>query len=148
MEISKIEERAQVLIQALPYIQKYAQNTIVVKYGGNAMIEEDLKAAVMSDLVLMQLVGIHVVLVHGGGPEISAMLKRVGKESKFVKGMRVTDEETIDIVQMVLAGKVNKDLVQLLERHSGKAVGLCGLDGNLLRAEKIVTADDLSLIHI
>ncbi len=146
MEISKIEERAQVLIQALPYIQKYAQKTIVVKYGGNAMIDEDLKDAVMSDLVLMQLVGIHVVLVHGGGPEISAMLKRVGKESKFVKGMRVTDEETIDIVQMVLAGKVNKDLVQLLERHSGKAVGLCGLDGNLLRAEKIVTADDLGFV--
>ena len=145
MEIST-ENRAKVLVQALPYIQKYTGKTVVVKYGGNAMIDGALKDAVMSDIVLMQLVGIHVVLVHGGGPEISAMLKRVGKESRFVKGMRVTDEETIDIVQMVLAGKVNKDLVQLLERHSGRAVGLCGLDGNLLRAERIVSADDLGFV--
>ena len=136
MKISTAE-RAKVLIQALPYIQKYAGKTVVVKYGGNAMINNDLKDAVMSDIVLMQLVGINVVLVHGGGPEISAMLKKIGKESQFVGGMRVTDEETIDIVQMVLAGKVNKDLVQLLEHHGGRAVGLCGLDGGMLTAEKL-----------
>ena len=130
-------ERAKVLVQALPYIQKYAGKTVVVKYGGNAMINDDLKDAVMSDIVLMQLVGINVVLVHGGGPEISSMLKKIGKESQFVGGMRVTDEETIDIVQMVLAGKVNKDLVQLLEHHGGRAVGLCGLDGGMLTAEKL-----------
>jgi len=106
------EKRAQVLIQALPYIQKFAGQTIVVKYGGNAMVSPQLKSAVMSDIVLMQLVGINVVLVHGGGPEISEMLNKVGKESKFVNGMRVTDEETVEIVQMVLAGKVNKGLVQ------------------------------------
>ena len=136
MKISTAE-RAKVLVQALPYIQKYAGKTVVVKYGGNAMINNDLKDAVMSDIVLMQLVGINVVLVHGGGPEISAMLKKVGKESQFVGGMRVTDEETIDIVQMVLAGKVNKDLVQLLEHHGGRAGGLCGLDGGMLTAEKL-----------
>lgn len=136
MKISNAD-RARVLVQALPYIQKYAGKTVVVKYGGNAMINKDLKDAVMSDIVLMQLVGINVVLVHGGGPEISAMLKKVGKVSEFVGGMRVTDEETIDIVQMVLAGKVNKDLVQLLERHGGQAVGLCGLDGGMLTAEKL-----------
>ena len=136
MKISTAE-RAKVLVQALPYIQKYAGKTVVVKYGGNAMINNDLKGAVMSDIVLMQLVGINVVLVHGGGPEISAMLKKIGKESQFVGGMRVTDEETIDIVQMVLAGKVNKDLVQLLEHHGGRAVGLCGLDGGMLTAEKL-----------
>jgi acetylglutamate kinase len=116
MDVSK---RAKVLIQAMPYIKKYSGETIVVKYGGNAMINEELKAAVMSDLVLMQLVGVNVVLVHGGGPEINAMLKAVGKESKFINGMRVTDKETIDIVQMVLAGKVNKSLVQLLGSHGG-----------------------------
>ena len=136
MKISTAE-RAKVLVQALPYIQKYAGKTVVVKYGGNAMINNDLKDAVMSDIVLMQLVGINVVLVHGGGPEISAMLKKIGKESQFVGGMRVTDEETIDIVQMVLAGKVNKDLVQLLEHHGGRAVGLCGLDGGMLTAETV-----------
>ena len=145
MEIAN-EDRARVLVQALPYIQKYAGKTVVVKYGCNAMIDEKLKDAVMSDIVLMQLVGIHVVLVHGGGPEISAMLKRVGKESKFIMGMRVTDEETIDIVQMVLAGKVNKALVQLLEAHNGHAIGLCGLDGSMLRSEKIVSADDLGFV--
>ena len=139
-------DRAEVLVQALPYIQKYAGKTIVVKYGGNAMINEDLKDAVVSDLVLMQLVGINVVLVHGGGPEISAMLKKIGKESRFINGMRYTDAETVDIVQMVLAGKVNKDLVQLLERHSGKAVGLCGLDGNMIRAEKKASAEDLGFV--
>lgn len=145
MNISN-SDRAQVLVQALPYIQKYAGKTIVVKYGGNAMINDDLKDAVMSDLVLMQLVGINVVLVHGGGPEISAMLKKIGKESKFINGMRYTDAETIDIVQMVLTGKVNKDLVQLLEQHSGRAVGLCGLDGNMIRAQKMLSGEDLGFV--
>ena len=143
MDTSK---RAKVLIQAMPYIKKYAGETIVVKYGGNAMIHEDLKSAVMSDLVLMQLVGINVVLVHGGGPEINAMLDAVGKESRFENGMRVTDKETIDIVQMVLAGKVNKSLVQLLESHGGKALGFCGLDGRLLMAEKLVSSVDLGYV--
>lgn len=143
MDTSK---RAKVLIQAMPYIKKYAGETIVVKYGGNAMINEDLKSAVMSDLVLMQLVGINVVLVHGGGPEINAMLNAVGKESRFENGMRVTDKETIDIVQMVLAGKVNKSLVQLLESHGGKALGFCGLDGRLLMAEKLVSSVDLGYV--
>lgn len=142
----EISQRAKVLVQAMPYIKKYSGETIVVKYGGNAMINEDLKSAVMSDLVLMQLVGINVVLVHGGGPEINAMLKAVGKESKFENGMRVTDKETIDIVQMVLAGKVNKSLVQLLESHGGKAIGFCGLDGRLLMAEKLVASADLGYV--
>ena len=139
-------KRAKVLIQAMPYIQKYSGETIVVKYGGNAMVNEKLKSAVMSDIVLMRLVGVNVVLVHGGGPEINAMLNAVGKESRFENGMRVTDEETIDIVQMVLAGKVNKSLVQLMERHGGKALGLCGLDGNLLMAEKLVTSAHLGFV--
>ena len=139
-------QRAKILIQAMPYIQKYSGETVVVKYGGNAMINEELKSAVMSDLVLMQLVGINVVLVHGGGPEINAMLDAVGKESTFVNGMRVTDKETIDIVQMVLAGKVNKSLVQHLEGCGGKALGLCGLDGKLLMAEKLITGADLGFV--
>lgn len=140
-------QRAKVLIQAMPYIKKWTGETIVVKYGGNAMINEDLKSAVMNDLVLMQLVGINVVLVHGGGPEINAMLNAVGKESRFEGGMRVTDRETIDIVQMVLAGKVNKSLVQLLESHGGKALGFCGLDGRLLMADKLVNgAADLGYV--
>ncbi|MGN0499193.1 MAG: acetylglutamate kinase [Acutalibacteraceae bacterium] len=142
----KNENRAQVLVQALPYIQRYAGQTIVVKYGGNAMISPELKSAVMSDIVLMQLVGINVVLVHGGGPEISSMLKKIGKKSEFVGGMRVTDEETIDIVQQVLAGKVNKSLVQHLEMQGGKAMGLCGLDGKMLMAEKLIAADDLGFV--
>lgn len=143
---SQNENRAQVLVQALPYIQRYAGETIVVKYGGNAMISPELKSAVMSDIVLMQLVGINVVLVHGGGPEISTMLDKIGKKSEFVGGMRVTDEETIDIVQQVLAGKVNKGLVQQLEMQGGKAMGLCGLDGRMLMAEKIITAEDLGFV--
>ncbi len=141
-----ISQRAKVLVQAMPYIKKYAGQTIVVKYGGNAMINEQLKSAVMSDLVLMQLVGINVVLVHGGGPEINTMLNAVGKESRFENGMRVTDAETIDIVQQVLAGRVNKSLVQLLESHGGKAIGLCGLDGKMLIAEKLVTSADLGYV--
>ncbi len=136
--MSKFEtgQRAQILIEALPYIKRYSGETVVVKYGGNAMINEELKLSVISDIVLMQLVGINVVLVHGGGPEISSMLDKIGKKSKFINGLRYTDKETMDIVQQVLAGKVNKDIVQLVESYGGKAVGLCGLDGSLLQAKK------------
>ncbi len=133
MEFS-FTDRAQVLVEALPYIQRYYKKTIVVKYGGNAMVSEELRRAVISDIILLKLVGINVVVVHGGGPEISAMLKKTGKESRFVNGLRYTDEETMDIVQMVLCGKVNKDLVATLNRSGGSAVGLCGLDGGMLRA--------------
>lgn len=134
-------ERAKILVEALPYIQRFAGKTVVIKYGGNAMINEELKQAVMSDIVLLQRIGVNVVLVHGGGPEISDMLKRVGKESRFVGGLRYTDEETAEIVQMVLAGKVGKDLVRLLGTHHGKAIGLCGLDSELLVAERRYSAD-------
>lgn len=129
------EQRAQVLIQALPYIQKYNNKIVVVKYGGNAMINEDLKKAVMGDIVLLSLIGIKVVLVHGGGPEINDMLGRVGKQSSFVGGLRVTDRETVDIVQMVLAGKINKDLVNLIDNIGGKAIGLSGIDAKMLQAK-------------
>ncbi len=129
--------RAKVMVEALPYLQKYNNKVVVVKYGGNAMTNDTLKHAVMEDIVMLSIVGIKVVLVHGGGPEINDMLKRVGKESKFVNGLRYTDEETVDIVQMVLAGKVNKDLVSMLESHGGSAIGLCGLDGNMIEAETL-----------
>ena len=129
-------DRAQILVEALPYIQKYHGKTVVIKYGGNAMISDDLRHAVMSDIVLLSLVGIHVVVVHGGGPEINEMLSKVNKQSKFVDGLRYTDEETIDIVQQVLCGRVNKNLVATLNRMGGKALGLCGLDGGLLQAVK------------
>lgn len=145
MEISNAS-RAEVLIKALPYIQRYAGSTIVVKYGGNAMTNDLLKQAVMSDIVLLSLVGINVVLVHGGGPEINEMLKKIGKESRFVKGMRYTDEETINIVQMVLAGKVNKDLVHLLCNSGGKAVGLSGLDAGMIFAEKMIASEDIGFV--
>ena len=134
MELNNAQ-RANVLIQALPYIQKYYNKIIVVKYGGNAMINEELKEAVMGDIVLLSLIGVKVVLVHGGGPEITDMLKKVGKETKFVDGLRVTDQETVDIVQMVLAGKINKNLVNLLQTKGGKAIGLCGIDGHMIKAE-------------
>lgn len=129
--------RANVMIEALPYLQEYNNRVVVVKYGGNAMTNDLLKQAVMKDIVLLSLVGIKVVLVHGGGPEINAMLEKTGKESRFVNGLRYTDEETVDIVQMVLAGKVNKDLVSMLQSHGGKAIGLCGLDGGLIKAEQL-----------
>ena len=139
-------KRAEILIQAMPYIQKWAGQTIVVKYGGNAMKSEELKEAVMSDIVLMQLVGVNVVLVHGGGPEISQMLDKTGKKSEFKNGLRVTDKETIDIVQQVLAGKVNKSLVQHLSTSGGRAIGLCGLDGKMLMAKKLAAAEDLGFV--
>jgi acetylglutamate kinase len=129
--------RANVLIEALPYIQQYYGKVVVVKYGGNAMTDETLKQAVMSDIVLLSLLGIKIVLVHGGGPEINAMLKKIGKETKFINGLRHTDKETADIVQMALCGKVNKDLVELLRSHKGKAIGLCGLDNGLLEAKQL-----------
>lgn len=127
-------QRAQVLTQALPYIQKYYGKVVVIKYGGNAMINDELKEQVMEDIVLLHLVGVKVVLVHGGGPEITDTLKKVGKESVFVDGLRVTDKETVDVVQMVLAGKINKSLVNLLQINGGNAIGLSGLDGHMIKA--------------
>ena len=128
-------QQAKTLVEALPYIQKFTGKTIVVKYGGNAMISEELRKAVMSDIILLSLVGIRVVVVHGGGPEISDMLKKIGHESKFVDGLRYTDETTMDIVQSVLCGKVIKNLVAQLNRLGGQAIGLCGMDGQLFQAE-------------
>lgn len=133
--ISK-QEQAEFLAEAMPYIKRYNDKILVIKYGGNAMINEELKSSVMRDLVLLQLVGIKVVLVHGGGPEISEMLKRVGIESKFIGGLRYTDKETVEIVRMVLSGKINKTLVNELEMSGGKAIGLSGIDGHMLECEK------------
>jgi acetylglutamate kinase len=131
------EAKAHVLVEALPFIQKYYGQTVVVKYGGNAMINEALKDAVIHDIVLLNLVGIKVVVVHGGGPEISQMLKKIGKESRFVKGLRYTDRETMDIVQMILCGKVNKDLVSLLNHAGSQGIGLGGMDGGLFQAKRL-----------
>lgn len=128
-------QRAEVLTQALPYIRKYNGKVVVIKYGGNAMINEQLKEQVMEDIVLLHLIGVKVVLVHGGGPEITDTLKKIGKESVFVDGLRVTDEETISVVQMVLAGKINKSLVNKLQINGGKAIGISGLDGHMIEAE-------------
>ena len=130
-------DRAQILVEALPYIQKFHGKTVVIKYGGNAMVSDELRHAVMSDIVLLHLVGIHVVVVHGGGPEINEMLGKVGKQSKFVDGLRYTDQETMDVVQQVLCGKVNKDLVATLNRMGGRALGLCGMDAGLFQARKL-----------
>lgn len=127
-------QRAEILTQALPYIQNYYRKTVVIKYGGNAMINEELKQQVMEDIVLLRLIGVKVVLVHGGGPEITEMLSKVGKETVFVDGLRVTDKETAEIVQMVLAGKINKSLVNLLEIKGGKAMGISGIDGRMIKA--------------
>lgn len=140
------EMKAHVLTAALPYIQKYYGKTVVVKYGGNAMINPELKKAVMSDIILLTLVGIKIVLVHGGGPEISGMLNKLGIESKFVNGLRYTDKETAEIVQMVLSGKTNKDLVSLVEVCGGKAVGLCGIDGAMIKAEKLDDGFDYGFV--
>ena len=128
------QRQAEILTQAMPYIQKYQGKIVVIKYGGNAMVSDQLKQQVMEDVALLHMVGVRVVLVHGGGPEISHMLDRLGKESTFVNGLRVTDEETVEVAQMVLSGKVNKGLVAQLERLGAKAVGLSGLDGGLIRA--------------
>ncbi len=131
-----IMDRARVLNEALPYIQAFHNKVVVVKYGGNAMISEELRRAVISDIVLLHQMGVRVVVVHGGGPEISEMLKKIGKEGRFINGLRYTDEETMDIVQQVLCGRVNKDLISLISQFGGKAMGLCGMDGGMIRAVK------------
>jgi len=145
-------ERAEVLTQALPYIKRYNGKVVVIKYGGNAMINEELKRQVMEDIVLLWLIGVKVVLVHGGGPEISETMEKLGKKAVFVDGLRVTDKETVDIVQMVLAGKVNKTLVNLLEMKGGKAMGISGMDGRLIEAEikdeKLGYVGKITKIHI
>ena len=145
-------QRAEVLTEALPYIKKFVGKTIVVKYGGNAMINEELKMQVMEDIVLLWLIGVKVVLVHGGGPEISDLMNRLGKKAEFVDGLRVTDKETVDIVQMVLAGKVNKTLVNLLEMKGGKAMGISGMDGRLIESkvkdERLGYVGEITKIHI
>ena len=135
MHISN-SERARILVHALPYIQEYNGKIVVIKYGGNAMINEKLKDSVMRDIVLLSLIGVKVVLVHGGGPEITEMLGKIGKESQFVDGLRVTDKETAEVVQMVLAGKINKSLVNLIQLKGGKSIGLSGLDGHMIEAAK------------
>ena len=134
IDFEEAARRAEILTQAMPYIRKYRGKIIVVKYGGNAMVSEELKQQVMEDIALLHMIGVHVVLLHGGGPEISATLKRLGKESRFVDGLRVTDQETIDVVQMVLAGKVNKSLVNLLQARGVNAVGLSGIDSHMIQA--------------
>ena len=145
-------QRAEVLTQALPYIKRYVGKIVVVKYGGNAMVNEQLKQQVMEDIVLLWLIGVKVVLVHGGGPEISELMKKLGKQPQFVDGLRVNDQETVDIVQMVLAGKVNKTLVNLLEMKGGRAVGLSGMDGRLIEAkmkdERLGFVGEVTKIHI
>lgn len=143
MEISNAEQ-AQVLVQALPYIQQYGGKIVVIKYGGNAMVNEELKKAVMTDIVLLAKTGVKVVLVHGGGPEITDTLKKMNIKSEFVNGLRKTDKATVDVVQMVLAGKVNKDLVNLIENSGGKALGLCGIDGHMIEARPL--NDDLGYV--
>lgn len=139
-------DKAHVLIQALPYIQKYYNKVVVVKYGGNAMVSQQLKDAVMSDIVLLSLVGIKVVLVHGGGPEITDTMEKMGKESKFVNGLRYTDAETAEIVQMVLAGKINKELVCKLTGLGGRSIGLCGLDAQMIQAHKLTNKGDIGFV--
>ena len=145
-------QRAEVLTQALPYIKRYVGKVVVVKYGGNAMVNEQLKQQVMEDIVLLWLIGVKIVLVHGGGPEISELMGRLGKKPEFVDGLRVTDKETIDIVQMVLCGKVNKTLVNLLEMKGGRAVGLSGMDGRLIEAkvkdERLGYVGEVTKVHV
>ncbi len=138
--------KAEILSQALPYIQKYNNKIVVIKYGGNAMINEELKMNVITDVVLLSEIGVKVILVHGGGPEINQTLKKIGKETKFINGLRYTDEETIDIVQMVLAGKTNKDLVKLIMQKGGNATGISGIDNMLIEAEKYESEDDLGYV--
>ena len=146
MEQMPTNLQAKVLISALPYIQKYTGKVVVVKYGGNAMINPELKRAVMSDIVLLSLIGVRVVLVHGGGPEITEPLKALGKESRFIGGLRYTDSETAEVVQMVLAGKTNKNLVSLIGQCGGKAIGFCGIDGGMIKARKLEKGADLGFV--
>ncbi|MFT8313689.1 MAG: acetylglutamate kinase [Clostridium sp.] len=140
--------KADILSQALPYIQKYSGKTVVIKYGGNAMINENLKNTVIRDIVLLNCVGIKVVVVHGGGPKINEYLGKIGKKSEFVNGLRVTDSETMEVVQMVLGGKVNKDIVSLIDKNGGKAVGLCGMDANLLKAKKVELKNGIDIGYV
>lgn len=140
--------KADILSQALPYIQKYGEKTVVIKYGGNAMINEDLKNTVIRDIVLLNCVGIKVVVVHGGGPKINEYLGKIGKKSEFINGLRVTDSETMEVVQMVLGGKVNKDIVSLIDKNGGKAVGLCGMDANLLKAKKVGLKNGIDIGYV
>lgn len=149
MDQSRAAETARVLVEALPYIQRFSGSTVVIKYGGNAMENEELKHSFARDVVLMKAVGINPVIVHGGGPQIGNLLKRLGKETSFVQGMRVTDSETMDVVQMVLGGLVNKDIVNLLHKNGGRAIGLTGKDGELIRARKLVLEpeDDAPELH-
>ena len=135
-------ERAEILLEALPYIKKFYNKTIVIKYGGHAMVDDELKDKFAQDIVMMKYIGINPVVVHGGGPQIGTLLKKLGKESKFIQGMRVTDEETMNIVEMVLVGMVNKEIVGLINRHGGNAVGLSGKDGNLIKAEKYYLSEE------
>lgn len=137
MDKNNYIERSTALVEALPYIQKYYGKTVVIKYGGNAMISDELRSAVISDIILLNLVGVRVVMVHGGGPEIGDMLKRLGKQSHFVDGLRYTDQETMDVVQQILCGKVNKNLVSIINNLGGRAIGLCGLDGALFQAKQL-----------
>ena len=141
-------ERARILIEALPYIQRFHDRTLVIKYGGNAMVDEDLKRGFARDVVLMKLVGMNPVIVHGGGPQIGELLERIGKESRFVEGMRVTDRETMDVVEMVLGGLVNKEIVNLINHHGGKAIGLSGKDGRMIRARKLVVKKSAEESHL
>ncbi|MCB1947964.1 acetylglutamate kinase [Nitrosomonas sp.] len=138
---SSARDKAKILAEALPYIQRFHGKTIVIKYGGNAMVEENLKQGFARDVVLLKLVGMNPVIIHGGGPQIDQMLKRVGKQGEFIQGMRVTDAETMDVVEMVLGGSVNKDIVNLINRQGGKAVGLTGKDGAFIRAKKMLVKD-------
>ncbi len=141
-DVKRYTERADILLEALPYIRRFYNKTIVIKYGGHAMVDDELKYNFARDVVMMKYVGFNPVVIHGGGPQIGAFLKKLGKESTFIQGMRVTDEETMDIVEMVLVGKVNKEIVGLVNHHGGKAVGLSGKDGNLTRAEKYLLSDE------
>jgi acetylglutamate kinase len=145
-------ERAEVLTQALPYIKRYRNKIVVIKYGGNAMVNEQLKQQVMEDITLLWLIGVKVVLVHGGGPEISELMNKLGKKSEFIEGLRVTDKETVDIVQMVLAGKINKSLVSLIETYGGKSMGISGIDGRLIEAtfkdERLGYVGEITKVHI
>ncbi len=140
--LQKSMERAEILMEALPYIRRFYDKTIVIKYGGHAMVDEDLKSQFARDVLMMKYIGLHPVVVHGGGPQISGYLKKLGKDSTFIQGMRVTDRETMDIVEMVLVGKVNKEIVGLINHHGGKAVGLSGKDGNLILAEKYYLSNE------
>jgi acetylglutamate kinase len=140
--IKNMMERADILLEALPYIKRFYNKTIVIKYGGHAMVDDELKDRFAQDIVMMKYIGINPVIVHGGGPQIGTLLKKLGKESKFIQGMRVTDEETMNIVEMVLVGTVNKEIVGLINRHGGNAVGLSGKDGNLIRAEKYYLSEE------